>query len=334
MKLLFFDLETTGTSHIKNAIHQISGEIVIDGVTKEVFDFKVQPHPEAEIEQEALSIAGVTKEQIMAYPPITEVYSKFVSMLAKYVDKFAKTDKFFLVGYNNASFDNQFLREFFERNNDKYFGSWFWSNSLDVMVLASHDLAEKRCNMANFKLMSVAKEYGIEISETKLHDAGYDISLTKSIYELFCKSRNGKTGGVNNYAFANKIDSFKVKILDPQQKRVDEAERIMNDPMHPWTDDTQKNAAKAKLESYRAWLTYYKTFYDEGLRFAGQHENLVNKMSKWYDKWRNDISNEGVQEVELMPSQAEFLNAIFSEMYKELLPLGLDIKSPAALNMK
>lgn len=32
MKLLFFDLETTGVNPGKNGIHQISGEIVIDGV--------------------------------------------------------------------------------------------------------------------------------------------------------------------------------------------------------------------------------------------------------------------------------------------------------------
>ena len=33
MKLLFFDLETTGIKYWRNGVHQISGEIVIDGVT-------------------------------------------------------------------------------------------------------------------------------------------------------------------------------------------------------------------------------------------------------------------------------------------------------------
>ncbi len=37
MKLLFFDLETTGIKYWRNGVHQISGEIVIDGVTKESF---------------------------------------------------------------------------------------------------------------------------------------------------------------------------------------------------------------------------------------------------------------------------------------------------------
>lgn len=117
MKLLFFDLETTGTYPGKHGIHQMSGMIVIDGEIKEKFDFKVRPNPQAEILDEALEVAGVTRDQILAYPPMGEVYHQFVDgILAKYVDRYNKTDKFFLVGYNNASFDNQFLRGFFLQN--------------------------------------------------------------------------------------------------------------------------------------------------------------------------------------------------------------------------
>lgn len=137
MKLLFFDLETTGIKYWRNGIHQISGEIVIDGVTKESFNFNVCPHPQCEIEEEALRICNVSKEQIQAYPSMREVYVKFVNMLSKYVDKFDKKDKFFLVGYNNAAFDNHFLKAFFVQNGDNYFYSWFWVNSIDVMVLST-----------------------------------------------------------------------------------------------------------------------------------------------------------------------------------------------------
>ena len=34
MKLLFFDLETTGIKYWRNGVHQISGEIVIDGLRR------------------------------------------------------------------------------------------------------------------------------------------------------------------------------------------------------------------------------------------------------------------------------------------------------------
>lgn len=182
MKLLFFDLETTGIKYWKNGIHQISGEIVIDGVVKESFNFNVCPHPQCEIEEEALRICNVTKEQIHSYPPMQQVYTQFISMISKYVDKYDKKDKFFLVGYNNASFDNYFLKAFFVQNGDNFFYSWFWVNSIDVMVLATQHLMRKRHEMTDFKQETVARTLGIKIDTDKLHDASYDIQLTKEIY--------------------------------------------------------------------------------------------------------------------------------------------------------
>lgn len=112
-KLLFFDLETTGTNFWQHGIHQIAGCVEIDGEVKEYFDFKVAPNPQAKVAQEALDVGGVTLEQVQAYPPMGEVYTEFTKMLGKYVGKFDKKDKFFTVGFNNAAFDNQFLRAFF-----------------------------------------------------------------------------------------------------------------------------------------------------------------------------------------------------------------------------
>lgn len=184
MKLLFFDLETTGVKYWKNGIHQISGEIMIDGETKETFNFNVSPNPRCEVDDEALKVCGVTKEQIFAYPAMDEVYRQFVSMLSKYVDKYRKDDKFFLVGYNNAPFDNYFLKAFFVQNGDTYFYSWFWVNSIDVMVLATQHLMGKRHQMKDFKQETVAHALGIKLDPEKLHDASYDIWLTKQIYSI------------------------------------------------------------------------------------------------------------------------------------------------------
>lgn len=183
MKQLFYDLETTGTMYWRNGIHQFSGMVVIDGEIKETFNYKVCPNSKADITEEALQVAGVTKEEILQYPPMQEVYCEFVQMLGKYVDKYDKTDKFFLCGYNNASFDNQFLRAWFVQNGDNYFGSWFWSSAIDVMVLATQALMEVRSRMLNFKLCTVSQAFGIKIEEEKLHDAMYDIYLTYEVYK-------------------------------------------------------------------------------------------------------------------------------------------------------
>ena len=183
MKLFFYDLETTGINPGRHGIHQISGQIVIDGQVMESFNFHVRPNPKAQIDPQALAVAGVTAEQILNYPPMEEIFGKLIAMLGRYVDQYNKNDKYFLVGYNNTSFDNNFLRGFFLQNNDRFFGSWFWSNSIDVMVLATQYLLNERAGMENFKLSTVAKKLGITVTEDELHSADYDIALTRAIYD-------------------------------------------------------------------------------------------------------------------------------------------------------
>lgn len=196
MKILAFDLETTGVKFWKNGIHQISGAILIDDSIVERFDFKVKPNKDAIIEDDTLKIAGITREDLNSYREMQDVFIEFEQLLSKHVDKFNKLDKFHLLGYNNSSFDNQFLRAWFtqngktekERQFGNYFGSWFWSNSIDVMVLASQFLSKERHLMENFKQGTVAKYLGIQVDDDKLHDAEYDIDICLSIYQKIINS--------------------------------------------------------------------------------------------------------------------------------------------------
>lgn len=190
MKIMAYDVETTGTNPGQYGIHQIAGIILIDGKEKERFEIKLRPNPKAKIDPEALKAANVTEEQIMAYPPMEEGYRELIKILGRYVDKFNKQDKFFLLGYNNAGFDDNFLRGLFLQNGDQYFGSWFWADPMDVRVLAIRQLAPVRHLMENFKLMTVARQVGIEVDESRLHDAVYDVELT---YEIFKRLRLTKT---------------------------------------------------------------------------------------------------------------------------------------------
>ena len=183
-KLFFFDVETTGLSTYKCAMHQIAGAIVINGVIKETFDIKLAPFEGAVIEDKALEVSHVTESQIKAYPPPINAYRQILKMLGKYVDKYDKKDKFFLVGYNNKGFDNDFMRNFFKQQGDNYFGSWFWAGAIDVMVLAADYLQEEIPNMVDFKLRTVAEYLGIKLDPAKLHDALYDIEITKMVYDI------------------------------------------------------------------------------------------------------------------------------------------------------
>ena len=182
-KIFLYDFETTGLYAKENAVHQMNAMIIVDNEVKEEFDFKIRPHEKAVINEEALKVGNVSKEQIMAYPPHYEVYTNLISKLSRYVNRFDKKDKFHLLGFNNRKFDDDFFREFFSHNNDKYFGSWFWPDSIDAMVLASNKLQDVRPTMENFKLRTVAKTLGIEVDDSKLHDAKYDRLLTYEIYK-------------------------------------------------------------------------------------------------------------------------------------------------------
>lgn len=184
IKQLFFDLETTGVDLNIHAIHQMSGAIVIDGETKETFDFKIRPFDGAIIDDAAMTVGGVTAELLATYDGPMDVYIRLIRMLNKYCDKFNRQDKLFLAGYNVASFDGPFLRKFFERCGDVYFGSWFWSVPLDVIVLAQEHLKHVRHTMKDFKLNTVAEKLGIAVDPSKLHDALYDIELTLAVYNV------------------------------------------------------------------------------------------------------------------------------------------------------
>lgn len=186
-KIIYLDLETTGLSPETHGIIQIGGEIEIGGETKEKFNFLVKPFKGQLISKEALEINKRTMAEIAAFEEPESIFRRFKNLLEKYIMPYDKSDKFFMVGYNCHSFDSQFLREFFVRNNSKYYGSYFWNPSIDVMLLAVAKLAHKRYEMENLKLMTVARHLGIEVDEEKLHDAEYDIFLTKAIFKEVVK---------------------------------------------------------------------------------------------------------------------------------------------------
>lgn len=181
---LFFDVETTGTDYRKHSIIQLAGMIEKDGKVVEEFNFLVKPHEKAQIDDAAMAVNKKTVEEIMQYPKMKDIHLRLLKILGKYVDKYEKSDKMWLVGFNNRAFDDTFLRMFFELNGDRFFNSWFWSDSLDVLSLASQYLLNRRAQMPSFKLKRVAKELGIPVSEDELHDALYDVRLTRQIYRI------------------------------------------------------------------------------------------------------------------------------------------------------
>ena len=181
---IFYDVETTGVNHRRHGIHQLSGLIEVDGKVKEEFNWYVKPNPKAEIDLMALAASGTSIDDFDMYPEMETVFKEFKKILDRYVNRFDKKEKAWLVGFNNRSFDDDFLRAWFDQNGDTFFGSYFWSDSLDALVLASQFLIHQRKDMPSFKLKRVALELGINVDESRLHDSSYDVQLTREIYNI------------------------------------------------------------------------------------------------------------------------------------------------------
>lgn len=195
MKYLFFDLETTGFGFDKCSIIQL-GAIVINIDDKlnmkpiEAINLKMCPDYGKLIDQRSLEITGYSIEDLAGFQPQADAFEKFIKFLDKHVDRFNKIDKIMLVGFNSLHFDIDFLRQWFSDNGNKFFGAYFWSNSIDVLSEASRYLTNYRPAMLNFKLGTVAKTLGIETNENELHDGLYDVKITFKIFNKIIKSGN------------------------------------------------------------------------------------------------------------------------------------------------
>ena len=194
-KLVFIDVETTGTDPERNGLTQISGCIQIDDEVMESFDYFVRPYPQDQIENAALEVTGMDRRQFL--PPDDPnhlavpgqefedprfIYARMAVMFGKYVGQYDKADKFQFVGYNAHSFDMPFMRRFWEKNGDRFFGSWFWYPCLDVMLVWAQILQPVRAELSNFKLATVARHCGIKVDDSRLHDSQYDIELTRDLW--------------------------------------------------------------------------------------------------------------------------------------------------------
>lgn len=181
MKLFYFDTETTGTDPKRNAIVQLAYIVEIDGKVIREGNMLIKPFEGAKIEPEALKVNKRTEEEITQEPfkDFFASYKYFVRMLDTHIDRYNREDKFIMVGHN-VHFDANFLSEFFKKNGDKYYGSYF-GTQICTRVLLSYMGYKGLIKLHNYKLVTACQHYDIELDA---HDAMNDIRATR---ELFLK---------------------------------------------------------------------------------------------------------------------------------------------------
>lgn len=179
-KIIFIDTETGGVNPEKAALIQLSGIIRIDKKDVEKFNFYIKPFENSEVTEKALEVQGRTLEELKTdkYIEEKEVYKQFIKLLDKYVDKYDRTDKFVVAGYN-VRFDVDILKAFFQRHGNNFLFSYLDSSMLDPLYsIRLLQIAEVLPVLENNKLETWCKHFGIEL---KAHDSLEDIEATKKL---------------------------------------------------------------------------------------------------------------------------------------------------------
>lgn len=189
LKVAWIDTETTGLNPMKHDVIQLSIIIEIDGKIIGKDTFFIQPRNWVGISQEALKIVGVSVEELRNYMLPSEAHSKIKTFLTRFINPYDRKDKFYPAGYN-VGFDIDMLLSFFEKSGDKYYGSFFTWQSIDVLQRVYYILYLENsgrikpgvyglAKASNFKLTTLCQMYGIEI---EAHDAASDIMATRKLF--------------------------------------------------------------------------------------------------------------------------------------------------------
>ena len=179
-KIIFIDTETGGVNPEKSALIQLSGIIRIHKKDVEKFNFYIKPFENSEVNEKALEVQGRTLEELKTdkYVEEKEVYKQFINLLDKYIDKYDRTDKFIVAGYN-VRFDVDILKAFFQRHGNNFLFSYLDSSMLDPLYsIRLLQIAEILPILENNKLETWCKHFGIEL---KAHDSLEDIVATKKL---------------------------------------------------------------------------------------------------------------------------------------------------------
>jgi len=185
-KIAYFDVETGGVDPHQHGLLQIAMILEIDGLIEEQDSWFVRPYPQDKIDPEALEINGIEAGQFDTFRDPRELLTDVIlPMLARHVDRYERTDKFTPAGYN-VRFDIDFLRQWFVKGGEKYYGSYFNYRFVDPLPLLYWLCLERRIVLPDYKLVTVCNHLGIEI--VNAHDAMADIRATREVVQHLRRS--------------------------------------------------------------------------------------------------------------------------------------------------
>ncbi len=156
-----FDLETTGTSWVNDAVIEISAVKVKNG--KVVDTFSTLVNPERPIPYRASEVNHIYDDMVIDAPVFEKALADF--------DAFVGQN--FLVGHNIHTFDMKFIW----RDAEYYWGKTFVNDYIDTLSLARQCLPK----LSHHRLVDLASYY--HISTDGAHRALADCSMNQKVFE-------------------------------------------------------------------------------------------------------------------------------------------------------
>ncbi len=218
-----FDYETTGRDKNKCEITQIGGCIIDRWKLETIDTFKsmAKPLDFDAIEEEALQVTGITREQLEEAPNIKIVWSNFTNWVQKY-NKSKNGNNSFMApiaaGYNITGYDLPITDRYCKKygpwdekwQTQKLFNPVYKIDVMDHMWFWTENNAEVK----SLKLTSICEWMGFTKAEIEgAHDALQDVKNTAKILIRLLKMERGLTD-INPETGEPRLqmkDSFKCK---------------------------------------------------------------------------------------------------------------------------
>jgi DNA polymerase-3 subunit epsilon len=195
-KVCYFDLETGGLDPQKHGVVQIAMLVEVRGQVVGEKMWYVNPYSGDRIEPDALAVNKLSLEQVRSFPKAQAVLGQVKEFLAQYVDRYNTFDKFTPAGYN-VQFDLNFLKQFFLKGGDSFFGAWFNYRMVDPMQFLYWLRLAGEIDLPNYKLETVCAHFDIPLGEAA-HDALADIKATRDLirhlHNLYLKGDDDSDG--------------------------------------------------------------------------------------------------------------------------------------------
>ncbi|MDE7313012.1 MAG: topoisomerase DNA-binding C4 zinc finger domain-containing protein [Eubacterium sp.] len=160
-----FDLETTGTSYLKDSIIELSA-VKVSGA-KVVDTFSRLVNPQCHIPHQATQVNGITDEMVAGAPLLEQALPEFLDFIGSHV----------LVGHNIQSFDLKFIRLAAQ----ELFGKEIPNDYIDTLYMARQCLPQ----LAHHKLTDLASYFQIDTQGA--HRALCDCMMNQKCYEKMAK---------------------------------------------------------------------------------------------------------------------------------------------------